>query len=115
MSLESFLSNLKTNPSTVEFEDSIEVIERNYTFSPTAFNNGETQNEANQNNGSCKILAFGQLNSLSVEETLHCFGRYYRVDVLQHPEKDDHQNIRQFIKCGWKGLSFKQFPLDKSN
>lgn len=55
MSVESFLEKLKTAPETVSFNDTIAVIEENYTFSETAFTNGQTENQAGQNNGSCKI------------------------------------------------------------
>lgn len=106
MSLQDFIRQLKTAPETVEFDTTMAVIEANYDFSPTAFTNGDTTNEAGQNNGSCKILAFGQLNGLSVDETLACFGKFYRDDVLGNPEGTDHQNIRNFIKNGWDGVHF---------
>jgi hypothetical protein len=32
------------------------VIEENYTFSPTAFENGILHNAAGENSGSCKLL-----------------------------------------------------------
>jgi hypothetical protein len=43
---------------------------------------------------------------LSVEDTLALFGDYYRMDVLQHPEGNDHQNIRRFMQDGWAGIAF---------
>lgn len=107
MELTTFLSALAANPQDVQFEQTIATIEANYEFSPTAFTNGETANDANQNNGSCKIFAFGQLNKLSEEATLACFGRFYREDVLGHPDGDDHANIRNFIKFGWQGVKFE--------
>ncbi|WP_461520424.1 HopJ type III effector protein [Porticoccus sp.] len=106
MSVDRFLETLKTAPETVSFSDSIAVIEENYRFEETAFTNGQTENPAGQNNGSCKIFAFGRLNDLSEQQTLQCFGDYYRVDVLQNPEGDDHQNIRNFIEHGWPGVEF---------
>jgi len=36
-------------------------------------------------------VGFAQLQQLSQAETLACFGKYYREDVLQNPEGDDHQ------------------------
>ncbi|MFM2588108.1 HopJ type III effector protein [Vibrio sp. TBV020] len=107
MELKAFLTALASDPQNVQFEDTISTIESNYEFNPTAFSNGDTHNEANQNNGSCKIFAFGQLNNLSSEETLACFGRFYREDVLGNPEGDDHANIRNFIKYGWQGIKFE--------
>ncbi|MEC9313774.1 MAG: HopJ type III effector protein [Pseudomonadota bacterium] len=106
MQLQAFLDRLKDEPESIQFEDSMTVIESNYNFTPTTFRNGETLNEAGQNNGSCKILAFGQLNGLSVDETLACFGKFYREDVLGNPEGEDHQNIRNFMQSGWDGVSF---------
>ncbi len=106
MQLQAFLDRLKDEPESIQFEDSMTVIESNYNFTPTTFRNGETLNEAGQNNGSCKILAFGQLNGLSVDETLACFGKFYREDVLGNPEGVDHQNIRNFMQSGWDGVSF---------
>lgn len=112
MELQAFLTQLKTSPETIEFDHTMAVIKAHYSFSPTAFKNGDCQNEAGQNNGSCKILAFGQLNGLSVDETLACFGKFYRDDVLGNPDGDDHQNIRNFIKTGWDGVSFDAQPLN---
>jgi hypothetical protein len=107
MSVESFLEKLSTAPESVSFNDCIAVIEGNYDFSETAFTNGGAENQAGQNNGSCKIFAFGRLNGLTEQQTLHCFGDYYRKDVLQNPDGNDHQNIRNFIEHGWAGIDFK--------
>jgi len=107
MELAVFLQRLAKTPEQVTFDDTIAVIEANYEFTPTAFSNGELQNTAGQNNGSCKVFAFGQLQQLSAEQTLHCFGDYYRKDVLGNPEGSDHLNIRNFIKTGWAGIAFE--------
>lgn len=106
MELNSFLDLLNQSPETIEFEQTIAVIEDNYDFTPAKFSNGSTVNEANQNNGSCKIFAFGKALELSESQTLACFGKFYREDVLQNPDNDDHQNIRNFIVSGWEGISF---------
>ncbi len=111
MELQSFITQLKTQPESIEFEDTMSVIDANYVFTPTAFKNGGTTNEAGQNNGSCKILGFGKKHSLSVDDTLACFGKYYREDVLANPTGDDHQNIRHFMKTGWDGVIFEGDPL----
>ncbi|WP_026981481.1 HopJ type III effector protein [Flavobacterium suncheonense] len=102
---------VKTNPESVSFAEVIEYIDSNFTFTPTRFTNGETVNEANQNNGSCKIFYFAKMHSLSQEQTLQLFGEYYRIDVLQHPDRTDHQNIRNFMKFGWKGIHFDNEAL----
>lgn len=101
-----FLAQLTQTPEQIEFSDTMAVIDAHYHFIPTAFTNGHLLNQANQNNGSCKIFAFGLLNDLSAEQVLACFGGYYREDVLLHPEADDHQNIRNFMVSGWKGIQF---------
>lgn len=101
------LDKIKNTPEEVSFQEVIAYIDENYTFTPTKFTNGEVVNEENENNGSCKIFSFAKKQGLSVEQTLHLFGDYYRVDVLQHPENEDHQNIRNFIKFGWEGISFE--------
>ncbi len=107
MELNTFLQQLKSNPQAIEFAQTIAAIDANYDFTPTAFTNGETANEANQNNGSCKIFAFAKLNELTPQETLACFGAFYRDDVLGNPQGDDHANIRNFIQFGWDGVKFE--------
>ena len=106
MELKQFLDALASQPEKIEFETTIAVIEANYDFTPTSFINGETKNGAGENNGSCKIFAFGLLNGLDKDATLACFGRFYREDVLQHPDNNDHQNIRNFMVTGWDGVKF---------
>tara|TARA_B100000446_G_C10502576_1_gene323723 strand:- start:352 stop:699 length:348 start_codon:yes stop_codon:yes gene_type:complete len=106
MTLDAFLDTLRNTPEAIEFTDTMAVVESNYQFTPTRFTNGATINEADQNQGSCKLLAFAQLNGLTPSETLACFGQYYRNDVLQNPNGDDHQNIRNFMQQGWEGVSF---------
>ena len=98
---------LENAPQEIEFKDVIAFIDEHYDFTPTKFTNGNTVNEANQNNGSCKIFSFAKLNDLSKEETLNLFGEFYREDVLKNPEGTDHQNIRNFMESGWEGISFE--------
>jgi hypothetical protein len=51
-------------PDTITFSEVIAYIDTHYDFTPTRFVNGETVNEAGQNNGSCKIfLSQGSMNS----------------------------------------------------
>jgi hypothetical protein len=83
------------------------LIDELYDFTPTAFSNGATRNEADQNNGSCKLFSFAKLHGLSQQQTLTCFGDYYRKDVLGNPDGSDHANIRNFMKSGWEGISFE--------
>ena len=107
MQIDQFLQSLKNSPESLSFQDTMAVIDANFNFTPTAFRNGETFNEAGQNNGSCKLFSFAQLQQFSQQETLACFGDFYRKDVLQHPDAQDHQNIRNFIKFGWDSIEFQ--------
>lgn len=113
MSLTTFITKLSEQADSIEFADTMAIIEECYTFTPTAFTNGDANNEADQNNGSCKIFAFGLLNNLSEQQTLACFGTYYRDDVLGNPNGDDHQNIRQFMVSGWTKVQFDGEALTK--
>jgi len=97
---------LEKSAEEIQFKDVIAFIDEHYDFTPTKFTNGNTVNEADQNNGSCKVFSFAQINDLSKEETLNLFGEFYRKDVLQNPEGTDHQNIRNFMEFGWEGISF---------
>ncbi len=107
MTLADFLEKLGTEPQSISFSDTMAVIEQHYLYTPTAFSNGNQHNDAGSNEGSCKILAFGAMHQLPAEQTLQCFGDYYRNDVMQHPDADDHQNIRQFMQHGWDGVRFE--------
>lgn len=106
MSVAILLERLAQSPEDVNFDEVIAVISDFYQYTPVRFVNGETVNEKGTNEGSCKIFAFAQLNQLSEKETLACFGKYYREDVLEHPEATDHANIRNFMKSGWSGIRF---------
>ena len=109
--MKQFLQTLATAPDNIAFQDTIAMIEAHYDFTPSAFRNGELQNEAGQNNGSCKVFSFAKLHNLTPQQTLHCFGSYYRDDVLKHAQGTDHQNIRNFIKHGWQGIVFQSDAL----
>ena len=94
------LLNKKSFPETIAY------IDENYLFTPTGFKNGNQLNNAGENNGSCKIFAFAQMQQLSKEETLLLFGDFYQ-DVLSSPDATDHQNIRNFMIFGWEGIHFE--------
>lgn len=111
MNLSALLDCLSQSPDTVEFSDTIAVIEALYAFTPTAFQNGDLLNEAGKNSGACKIFSFALRHGLSQQQTLSCFGAYYREDVLKNPAGTDHQNIRNFMKTGWVGIAFDGVTL----
>ncbi|EON75164.1 Type III effector HopPmaJ [Lunatimonas lonarensis] len=107
----SLLDQIRENPEKIAFSEVIAFIDTTYLFTPTRFTNGDTTNEAGQNNGSCKVLFFAQLQELDEGTTLHLFGDYYRSDVLGDPQGNNHQNIRNFMRHGWKGVRFEGTPL----
>ncbi|WP_294264800.1 HopJ type III effector protein [uncultured Chryseobacterium sp.] len=105
--------NLEKSAEDIQFKDVIAFIDEHYDFTLTKFTNGNAVNEAGQNNGSCKVFSFAQLNDLSKQETLNLFGEFYREDVLKNPEGTDHQNIRNFMQTGWEGISFEGKALKR--
>jgi hypothetical protein len=113
MSLNQLLEVIRLSPENADFFEVINVIDTNYTFTPTRFINGELVNESHENQGSCKVFSFAKLHQLTPEQTLACFGDFYRQDVLMHPEKQDHQNIRNFIRTGWEGIKFDAEALQE--
>lgn len=111
MGPDNFLQRLQNAPDSIAFSDTIALIDALYDFTPAAFRNGSLLNAAGQNNGSCKIFSFAQQHGLSQQQTLHCFGDYYRKDVLGSPDGNDHRNIRNFILSGWAGVTFSATAL----
>jgi len=115
MTVQTLLSQLQTSPANIEFKTVMDTIAAHYDYTPTRFTNGIAENqainEAGSNEGSCKIFAFAQLNNLNIEQTLACFGSYYRDDVLKNPEGSDHGNIRNFMVYGWPGINFDAVAL----
>ncbi|MGK0269970.1 MAG: hypothetical protein ACI88H_000603 [Cocleimonas sp.] len=111
MNTREYLEKVNKNPEILEFNELMELIENEYNFVPSAFKNGELDNSENENSGSCKLFSFAQIHSLTISQTLACFGTYYREDVLQNPDGEDHQNIRNFMQTGWDGVIFNQIAL----
>lgn len=108
MTLEQLLEKLQAQQD-LNFAEVIATIEAHYEYTPQGFTNGLgadcVQNPAGTNEGSCKVFAFGQLQQLSPEQTLACFGEHYRK-VLATPEGSDHANIRRFMRDAWAGIAF---------
>ena len=111
MIIQEFKTKLKSNPTSINFADAMQVIEDNYNFTPTTFTNGEIKNNTGENSGSCKLFAFSKHQKLRKEETLFCFGEHYK-SVLEDEKGDSHQNIRNFMKFGFEGLSFEGEALE---
>ena len=106
MTIESFKNKLKNSPKEIQFSETMSVIEANYTFVPTAFTNGLLKNAVGENSGSCKLFSFAKKQGFTKNETLACFGQYYFQEVLNDPEGNGHQNIRNFMKTGFPGIQF---------
>lgn len=113
MTIQEFLEQLNTRPLSLSFSQLMTLIDSQYQYEPTSFSNGKVLNNAGQNEGSCKLFAFAKLHQLTPEQTLQCFGEYYRDDVLNNPDGNDHANIRNFIKYGWQGVEFLSAPLSE--
>lgn len=117
--MNNLLEKINTTPEQVSFEEVIQYIADHYDYTPTHFTNGtgnnQVTNEAGTNEGSCKIFAFAALENLTIEQTLHCFGDYYRKDVLTYPEGNDHANIRTFMMSGMAEIKFDQSALSRKN
>ena len=104
MNEQDLLLKLKNQPESVEFSEVMAVIDSHYEFTEGSFTNGSLQNNSGENNGSHKLFAFAKRHDLSQSQTLACFGDYYKVDVLENPNSDNHQNIRNFMNTGWEGI-----------
>jgi len=105
--VEDLLKKIRTHRETVEFKEVMLTISENYNYRPARFVNGAVVNEPGENEASCKIFAFAKLHNLDVTETLSCFGKFYREDVLKKPEGTGHENIRSFMVCGWQGVEIE--------
>ncbi|MEZ5536274.1 MAG: HopJ type III effector protein [Thiolinea sp.] len=110
MTPQTLIDQLNTPPETLTFADVIATIDNHYDYTPQAFSNGELENAAGTNEGSCKVFSFAQLNGLTEAQTLALFAEHYR-SVLATPEGSDHGNIRNFMKTGWAGVRFSGAAL----
>ncbi|MCX4625341.1 HopJ type III effector protein [Streptomyces sp. NBC_01443] len=93
-----------------EFADTLAFVTAHYEYQPQAFRNGELENAAGENEGSCKTLGLALLEGLSDQEALLSFGEHYR-SVLATPNDTDHSNIRNLIAHGLAGVRFAGQPL----
>ena len=108
MNTADLITRLAETPESVTFQMAMDVIAADYNYNPSAFTIADAiSSAAGSNEGSCKILAFAQLNGLDDAATLHCFGDFYRVDVLQHPNAVDHGNIRALMQHGLAAVRFE--------
>ncbi|MEU6759752.1 HopJ type III effector protein [Streptomyces sp. NPDC046685] len=96
------------------FADTLAFVSAHYAYEPQAFRNGELDNAAGENEGSCKTLGLALLEGLSDEEALLAFGEHYR-SVLATPDGTDHSNIRNLMAHGLAGVSFAGQPLTRKS
>ncbi|QOY70722.1 HopJ type III effector protein [Pseudomonas sp. OST1909] len=110
------LNNLRASLNSGEhvFADTLAFIADGYDYQPQAFTNGDVENAAGQNEGSCKTLGLALLEGLSDQEALLAFGEHYR-SVVATPEGSDHGNIRALIKQGLGGVTFTTLPLTRKS
>ncbi|MEV6956982.1 HopJ type III effector protein [Streptomyces sp. NPDC051183] len=97
-----------------EFADTLAFVSAHYAYQPQAFRNGELENAAGENEGSCKTLGLALLEGLSDQEALLAFGEHYR-SVLATPTDTDHGNIRNLMAHGLEGVSFAGQPLARKS
>ena len=107
MNIYELRERIRTQPEQVEFKEVMLTISEHYDYKPAKFYNGAVVNEPGENEASCKIFAFAKRENLDVSETLSCFGKFYREDVLKNPDGTDHGNIRNFMACGWGGVEIE--------
>ena len=94
------------------FADTLAFIDQYYDYRPSAFRNGPLHNSAEQNQGSCRILAMAQDLNLSDEQALQCFAEHYQ-SVLAQPEGSEHANIRTLMQHGLAAVHFDNQPLTR--
>ncbi|WP_030772365.1 HopJ type III effector protein [Streptomyces sp. NRRL F-2664] len=95
-----------------EFADTLAFAASHYAYRPQAFRNGDLENAAGENEGSCKTLGLALLEGLSDQEALLAFGEHYR-SVLATPDGTDHANIRNLMAHGLAGVRFADQPLTR--
>jgi len=115
MTIENLIQLIKISPEKIQFKQVIDVINEYYNYTPVQFTNGRNDdqliNNAGKNEGSCKLFYFAKMHNLTEQETLACFGHYYRDEVLKQTEADNHANIRTFMRFGWSGIDFRNSAL----
>ena len=94
------------------FADTLGFIERHYDYRPSGFHNGPLYNRADENQGSCRILAMALDLGLSDDQALACFGEHYQ-SVLADPNGSGHANIRALMQHGLAAVRFDQPPLKR--
>ncbi|MBA1272061.1 HopJ type III effector protein [Stutzerimonas azotifigens] len=100
----------RLSSSTHRFSETLTFIDSHYLYQPSSFVNGDVENAAGENMGSCKTLGLALLEGFSTEEALLAFAEHYQA-VLATPNGDDHRNIRALMQTGLPGVRFEAMPL----
>lgn len=87
----------------VTFKETIALIDEYFVYFEVPFSCGDLKSKPNENTGSAKIFSFALLTQMDEKATLGLFGEIAR-DLS--PSGTDHANIRNFIKSGWRGVTF---------
>lgn len=114
-----FMTDLKNLLTSLEsgghlFADTLAFVAAHYDYRPQAFSNGDLENAAGQNEGSCRTLGMAKLEGLSDRQALLAFGEHYR-HVLATPNGSDHGNIRNLMVHGLAGVTFAGAPLTRKS
>jgi hypothetical protein len=112
-----FVTDIKSLLASLEsgkhlFSDTLSFVSAHYQYQPQAFRNGDLQNAAGENEGSCKTLGLAKLEGFSDQQALLAFGEHYR-HVLETPKGSDHGNIRNLMAHGLAGVAFAAPPLTR--
>ena len=107
-SLSNFREMLRS--PTHQFSETLGFIAEHYDYQTSRFQNGEVENAAGENEGSCKTLGLALLEGFTTEEALLAFGEHYQ-SVLATPSGTDHRNIRALMETGLQGVRFDRQPL----
>lgn len=110
MKRQDFLASLGTEQH--RFADTLEFIDAHYAYQPSGFDNGPVRNNADQNQGSCKVLAMALDQDLTDLQALQCFAEHYQA-VLADPAGSDHANIRALRDHGLNAVTFDTPPLTR--
>ena len=70
----SLLNLLRSNPESIDFEQTMDIINFWYYYTPRAFSCGELASTKEENQGSAKIFSFAKLNNFDKTLTLLLFG-----------------------------------------
>src|SRR5690606_26981981 len=110
LTAEQFKSRLGTPQH--RFADTLAFIEQHYHYQPSGFHNGPLYNSAEQNQGSCRLLAMAQDLGLVNQQALHSLAEDYQ-GVLHDPTGCELANIRTLMQLGLEAVRIDRPPLTR--